>query len=169
MWIGIVQETETCPRVLRIRNLFFLFNNCNTVSCKNWKSWCQWPVTVTSRKEPVTNTTTLLQLWTAIINFLFHLLNLNLPQSVFWKMWRSHIATLHCKYTTLFWKVKIEIVHFERTIWQKCANIVNKQPVKGVFSFIFHKFVASMWHLVVTTTGRFREVTFYWNWTLHRW
>ena len=39
--------------------------------------------------------------------------------------------------------------------------IVNKQPVKGVFSFIFHKFVASMWHLVVTTTGRFREVTFY--------
>ena len=48
MWIGMVQETENCPRVLRIRNLFFLFNNCNTVSCKNYKSWCQWPVTVTS-------------------------------------------------------------------------------------------------------------------------
>ena len=25
-----------------------------------------------------------------------------------------------------------------------------------------------MWFLVVTTTGRFREVTFYWNRTLHR-
>ena len=32
------------------RNLFFLFKNCNTVSCKNYKSWCQWPVTVTSEK-----------------------------------------------------------------------------------------------------------------------
>ena len=30
------------------RNLFFLSKNCNTVSCKNYKSWCQWSVTVTS-------------------------------------------------------------------------------------------------------------------------
>jgi len=37
--------------------------------------------------------------------------------------------------------------------------IVNKQPVKGVFSFIFHKFVASMWHLVVTATGRSSELS----------
>ena len=43
-----------CPRnrnlssCFKNRNLFFLFKNCNTVSCKNWKSWCQWPVPVTS-------------------------------------------------------------------------------------------------------------------------
>ena len=31
----MVQETGTSPRVSRIRNLFFLSKNCNTVSCKN--------------------------------------------------------------------------------------------------------------------------------------
>ena len=35
------------------RNLFFLSENCNTVSRKNWKSWCQWPVTVTHRIKSV--------------------------------------------------------------------------------------------------------------------
>ena len=34
------------------RNLFFLSENCNTASHKNWKSWCQWPVPVTSRMMP---------------------------------------------------------------------------------------------------------------------
>ena len=74
-------------------------------------------------------------------------------------MWRSHIATLHCKYTTLFWKVKIEIVHFMAQYGKNVQIIVNKQPVIGVFSFIFHKFATSMWHLVVTATGRSSELS----------
>ena len=43
-----------CPRKQEqsSRNLFFLSENCNTVSCKNYKSWCQWPVPVTSKKNP---------------------------------------------------------------------------------------------------------------------
>ena len=56
-------------------------------------------------------------------------------------MWRSHIATLHCKYTTLFWKVKIEIIHFEGTIRQNYANNCKKQPVKGVL----HLFFINLW------------------------
>ena len=43
-------------------------------------------------------------------------------------MWRSHIATLHCKYTTSFWLAQ----------YSKNAQInVNKWPGMGVFSFIF--------------------------------
>ena len=60
MWIGMVQETGTVPRVSRIRNLFFLFKNCKTVRIEShdvndqslwhlpvYYSWCRWPVPVT--------------------------------------------------------------------------------------------------------------------------
>ena len=45
-WNWRCPKNSPSPRVSRIRNLFFLSKNCNTVSCKNRKSWCPWPVPV---------------------------------------------------------------------------------------------------------------------------
>ena len=49
-----------------------------------------------------------------------------------------------------------------------CMQMQIYDLIICLFTIIFCIFEASMWFLVVTTTGRFREVTFYWNWTLHR-